>query len=184
VIDTRTKILVVLPFCILVAAVLLINAINLEHRILRPGQRQLLHFSPDESVLGVDKTDPVMDIAPILQTSLFNFDKAQISASGEVRRISENKSVSERIEYGVTSASVSRSFQREDVLPNLAGNNARVNPKLTFIVLNGRRSFAIVDDRLLHAGETTGGMTIQMIEKNRILIKDKTVRWIYMEEER
>ena len=73
-IDTRIKILAVLPFFIVVTAVLLINAIDLEHLILRPGQRQLLNFFPGESVMGIEKPDPVMNTATVIQTNLFNFE--------------------------------------------------------------------------------------------------------------
>ena len=163
-IDSRLKILAVLPVLIVVASALLVNVIDLEHLILRPGHRQLLNFSP--------------------QTNLLNFETDGKSSNADIRSMTQRKSVSAIIEYDVPSVSVSRPFQKEDVMTNEVSHNANINPKLTFVVLNGRRSFAILDDRLLHEGESTGGMTIQKIEKERILIKDKTLRWIYMEEER
>ena len=183
-INRRLKILAVLPFFIVAAAAFLINTIDLEHLTLRPEQRQLLNFSQGESEMGVEKPETLINTAPVIQTNLFNFERAEMSANADVTSMSQKNSVSERIDYGVPYASVSRPFQKEDVLPNRLSRDANVNPKLTFVVLNGRRSFAIFNDRLLHEGESTGGMTIQKIERNRILVKDKTVRWIHMEEDR
>jgi len=41
-----------------------------------------------------------------------------------------------------------------------------------------------VDDRIVHEGETVGGMTVKKIEKDKVLVQDKTLRWLSMEEKK
>lgn len=164
-IDTRLKTLAVLPFIMIVTAALLTSLIDLEHLILKPDQLLVLNFSPSESGMEIEKPDDAVNTASLIQTNFFSPDTDGESVTSDFSSMTQDKSV-------------------EDVLLNKVNHNAKVYPKLSLVVMNGKRSFAILDDRLLHEGDSINRMTIQRIEKDRILIKDKTLKWIYMEEER
>lgn len=56
--------------------------------------------------------------------------------------------------------------------------------ELTLLVFNGERSMAVINGAVVRRGETVEGMTVKRIEKDRVLVLDKNLRWIYMEGKR
>lgn len=172
--DSRLKIMAVLPFFIIIISVFMIKMIDLERLVLGNEQRQLLNFSPGESEMGIAKPAPAVKHSAVMQANFFSSETAVRDAS----------SLSEKIEHSIPDQPVRRPHQKEDIMPNNPGSDADAYPKLTFVVLNGERSIAIMGDRLLNEGESAGDMTVQRIEKDRVLVKDKSLRWIYMEEDK
>lgn len=56
--------------------------------------------------------------------------------------------------------------------------------ELTLLVFNGERSMAVISGAVVRRGDTVEGMTVKRIEKDRVLVLDENLRWIYMEGER
>lgn len=55
---------------------------------------------------------------------------------------------------------------------------------LTLAVANGGRSIAVLDGKVVREGDRAGAMTIKRIERDRVLVFDKNLRWIHMEGKR
>lgn len=52
---------------------------------------------------------------------------------------------------------------------------------LSMIVVSGKRKMAIIKGVLVREGDTFGNMKISKIEPERVLLKNKTERWLYLE---
>ena len=55
---------------------------------------------------------------------------------------------------------------------------------LTLVVFNGKQSLAVIDGEVVRTGEKTGRMTVERIEKDRVLVFDGRLKWLRMERER
>jgi hypothetical protein len=52
---------------------------------------------------------------------------------------------------------------------------------LSLIVISGKRKMAIIRGRIVREGDIVEGMKIAKIENERVLLKNKTERWLYLE---
>ena len=55
---------------------------------------------------------------------------------------------------------------------------------LTLVVFNGEQSVAVIDGEVVRTGEKAGKMTVEKIEKDRVLVFDGRLKWMHMERER
>jgi hypothetical protein len=55
---------------------------------------------------------------------------------------------------------------------------------LSLIVVSGNRKMAIIRGALVREGDSIEGMKIARIEPDRVLLKNKTERWIYLGKEK
>ncbi len=172
--DSRLKVLAVLPFVIIAASLILINRIDMGHLVIKTDQQKLLNFPVEESEMEIQKPEPVINYSSVKHANLFYPE----SNGKDAGMVSSKKA------HSVPDQSDNKPLQKENLQSIQPRYDAYVNPKLTFVVLNGDRSIAIMGERVLHEGDSVMGMTIQRIEKGRVLVKDKTLRWIYMEEEK
>lgn len=53
---------------------------------------------------------------------------------------------------------------------------------LTLIMIGEEKKIAIINGRVVREGDTIDGMKILKIEKDKILVKSKETKWLYMEE--
>ncbi len=53
---------------------------------------------------------------------------------------------------------------------------------LSLVVISDRNKMAVINGRLLKEGETVDGTKIAKIEPGRVLLKNKTTQWLYVEE--
>jgi hypothetical protein len=135
----------------------------------------MLQFSPDKSEMGIMQPDPVTKSVSLRSVNFFYPETNGEEAHSAVRR----------------EVPLSNTAQKQDAGPesNVASaeqdsNDPQRNPRLTFVVLNDKRSIAIVDDHVMHEGDSFGSITVRKIEQDRVLVGNKIVRWIYMEEEK
>ena len=178
--DTRLKVLAVLPLLLIVATLFTVSRIDLERFVLRPAERRMLHFSPDKSEMGIGR--PV---------NFFHSEATGKETHPVVKRAVPPGSVSQKQDTGpdlnvATTNQTDRkeTDRKENVTPEQDSDDTRKNLRLTFIVLNGGRSIAIVDDHVMHEGESMGSITVQKIEQDRVLVRDRILRWIYMEDKK
>jgi len=55
---------------------------------------------------------------------------------------------------------------------------------LSMIVVSGKQKMAVIRGVIVREGDDLDGMTIAKIELDRVLLRDKTERWIYLEKTR
>ena len=182
-IGVRLKILAVLPFCLILTTVFIVSRIDLERFVLKAGERKLLHFSPEKAEMEPDRVDPVTAGASLMHVNFFYSEKTGKDTYGRVTRVDQKTGVSQKQNEDIDSAAAGP-VQMGEVIPKQESDDVNKNRMLTFVVLNGKRSIAIVDDRIVHEGETVGGMTVKKIEKDKVLVQDKTLRWLSMEEKK
>jgi len=183
VIGVRLKILAVLPFCLILATVFIVSRIDLERFVLKAGERKLLYFSPEKTEMEPDRVDPVTAGASLMHVNFFYSEKTGKDTYGRVTRVDQKTGVSQKQNEDIDSAAAGP-VQMGEVIPKQESDAVNKNRMLTFVVLNGKRSIAIVDNRIVHEGETVGGMTVKKIEKDKVLVQDKTLRWLSMEEKK
>lgn len=53
--------------------------------------------------------------------------------------------------------------------------------KLSLVVISGKRKLAVIDGLLVREGDSVAGMKIAQIEHDRVLLKNKTAKWLYLE---
>ena len=182
-IDGRLKILAVFPFCLILATLFIVSRIDLERFVLRSDERELLHFSPEKAERGADRVDPIAAGASLMHVNFFYPKETGKDTFGRVTGVNQKTGVSQKENENMNPVAAAP-VQMREVIPKQGSHDVNKNPMLTFVVLNGKRSIAIVDDRIVHEGETMGGMTVKKIERDKVLVQDKTLRWLYMEEKK
>lgn len=186
-IGVRLKILAVLPFCLILATVFIVSRIDLERFVLKAGERRLLHFSPEKAEMEPDRVGPVTAGASLMHVNFFYSEETGKDTYGRVTRVDQKTGVSQKQNEDMDSAAAGP-VQMGEVIPKQEpkqeSDDVDKNRMLTFVVLNGTRSIAIVDDQIVHEGETVEGMTVKKIEKDKVLVQDKTLRWLSMEEKK
>ncbi len=65
---------------------------------------------------------------------------------------------------------------------DLVKENGYNDTGLSLIVISGRRKMAVMNGKLVKEGDSINGMKIARIEKERILLKNKSSQWIYLKE--
>jgi hypothetical protein len=58
------------------------------------------------------------------------------------------------------------------------------NRALSLIVISGEKRMAIIGGVLVKEGDMINGIKIAKIETNRVLLKNKSLKWIYLEKEK
>lgn len=149
--------LVALPFLLVAAAVFGAHAVDFEELVFSPTELRVLHFSPETIEVRV---------APRKQKAVARAAVGARSLTGLFRAGS-----------GFAKTGPYASHPGSTALDPLA-------VKVSFIMLGGagsHGSLAIVNDELVAEGGTVGGMLVKRIEEDKVLLKGKETRWIYME---
>ena len=182
--DARLKILAVLPLLLIMAVLFAVSRIDLERFVLRPAERRMLQFSPDKSEMGIMQLVPVN--VSLRSVNFFYPETNGEEAHSVVRREIPLSSAAQKQDAGPKShvAATDQTDRKEKASPGQDNEDPQKNPRLTFVVLNDKRSIAIVDDHVMHEGDSFGSITLRKIEQNRVLVGNKILRWIYMEEEK
>ncbi|MBI5100031.1 MAG: hypothetical protein HZB30_12445 [Nitrospirae bacterium] len=63
------------------------------------------------------------------------------------------------------------------IVPEIEYNDSN----LSLIVVTGKRKMAIIRGILVREGDSIEGMKVAKIEADRVLLKNKTERWLYLE---
>lgn len=189
-IDIRLKILAVLPFFIVLATVFIVSRVDLERFVLKAGERRLLHFSPEKNEMEINRPGQITVNPYLKHVNFFYNEPAGKNTYLAVKRVDQQTAGYPKKDsntYSIVNGAEqieNKSDMKKEAFLKQDSNDTEKNPTLTFIVLNGTHSIAIVNDRVLHEGETVGSMTVTKIEKDKVLVRDKTLRWIYMEGEK
>src|SRR3972149_6209262 len=154
--DARLKILAVLPLLLIMAVLFAVSRIDLERFVLRPAERRMLQFFPDKSEMGIMQPDPVTKNVSLRSVNFFYPEANGEEAHSAVRREGPLVSVAQKQDAGPKSNVASAGQDSHD---------PQGNPRLTFVVLNDRRSIAIVDDPVMHEGDSFGRITVRKIEQ-------------------
>ena len=72
---------------------------------------------------------------------------------------------------------VRKSPSKRDLAPQIDYNVKNVS----LIVITDKKKMAIIEGRVLKEGDSIDGMKIARIEPGRVLLKNKTAQWLYME---
>jgi hypothetical protein len=94
-------------------------------------------------------------------------ERQEISASSEIK-----------IPFHFSSAA-REEIQAKDV--SIVTDTDYNDGMLSLIVVSGKRKMAIIRGVLVREGDIIGGMVISKIEPERVLLKNKTERWLYLE---
>lgn len=158
----RFFILATLPFLLIGAALFGARAIDFEELVFTPNELKVLYFTPETIEVRL-KRDEGAPGAGVLskrwsKAAFFYFmdGEADAAAAGKA---------------------VARAQGAEDAPDPLA-------MKVSFIMLNKKGSLAIVNNSVVAEGETLDGVLVKRIEEERVLLKGKESRWVYMEGER
>lgn len=75
-------------------------------------------------------------------------------------------------------------FDFADVKPFHVNNEPhgiqKSEASVSLIVISGKEKMAVIDGRTVKEGDIVGGMKIAKIESDRILLKDRSSRWLYI----
>ncbi len=149
-----------LPFFLIPAAFFASMKIDPVWTALSPQERTLFDYAPEEDrIIGL-KTDEQPKEAFVMDAGFFKVKKK-----------------------GGTNAKVIREDRGTTVKKDGSGKKGGA-AELTLLVFNGERSMAVINGAVVRRGDTVEGMTVKRIEKDRVLVLDKNLRWIYMEGER
>lgn len=146
-------ILAALPFLLVAAAVFGARAVNFEELVFSPVQRRVLYFTPETiEVRAVRATRRAVSGAAASARNMASLFSGGGAAGGFT---------------GVRTGSMAADPLAMEV---------------SFIMKGGAgRGLAIVNDELVAEGDTVGGMLVKRIEEDKVLLKGKETRWVYME---
>jgi hypothetical protein len=82
------------------------------------------------------------------------------------------------IDFGTTGTS--QGVLTYDALNSLEGYNDK--DVLSLIVISDNNKMAIIKGFVVKEGDNIGGIKVIKIERNRVLLKDNTTKWIYLRE--
>lgn len=184
--DARLKMLAVLPLLLILAVLFTVSRIDLERFVLRPAERRMLQFSPEKSEMGIMQPAPVTKYVSLRSVDFLYPDTTGKETHSAVRREAPQVSAAKKQDVRMEShvAETEQTDSKENAPPGQDSDDPQENPRLTFVVLNERRSIAIMDDHVMHEGDSFGNITVRKIEQDRVLVGTKRLRWIYMEEEK
>lgn len=144
-------ILAALPFLLVAAAFFGARSVDFEELVFSPVERRVLHFSPETIEVRIKR----------------GAQKAFSDAS-----------------------SITGFFRTGRVLTEPGGRGvltggAALDPlamQVSFIMRGGGiGNLAIVNNELVIEGDTVSGMLVKRIEEDKVLLKGKETRWVYME---
>jgi len=156
VVTKKFIILAALPFLLVAAAFFGARSVDFEELVFSPLERRVLHFSPETIEVRIKNG----------------------------ARMAGSKAISDL-------RSVTGFFRAGKVITEGGGRGvllggAAIDPlamKVSFIMRGGSGSgnLAIVNNELVIEGDTIGGMLVKRIEEDKVLLKGKEMRWVYME---
>lgn len=76
-----------------------------------------------------------------------------------------------------SAAAEQKDVKESDLVPEIDYNDK----SLSLIVISGERKMAIINGNPLKEGDIVDGMKIARIEPGRVLLKNKSSRWLYLE---
>jgi hypothetical protein len=150
--NKRLIILTALPFLLVAAAVFGARAVNFEDLVFSPIERRVLNFTPETiEVRAVRATRMAASGAKASARNMASLFGGGRGAGG----------------YSVRTGSMATDPLAMEV---------------SYIMKGGAgRGLAIVNDELVSEGDTVGGMLVKRIEEDKVLLKGKETRWVYME---
>ncbi|MDP2688760.1 MAG: hypothetical protein Q8P48_01485 [Deltaproteobacteria bacterium] len=153
--------LVALPFVLATGAFFGARAIDFEELVLKPSELKLLYFAPETVEVSLpreDKTRKADALSERYRKADFFYFRDESPKAGEA----------------------------EAWTPQAAAYAAAdpLAAKVSLIILNGKGNLAIVGNTVVMEGDTVGGMLVKRIEEDKVLLKGKDSRWVYMEGKR
>lgn len=155
----RFIILAVLPFLLVGAAFFGARAINFEEVIFKPNELRMLYFTPEIVEVNVRR------------------DESSIKAEALSKR--RRKADIFYLGDGPTKADAAHAAVEKQVLAHTTEDLLAM--KVSLIILNGRGNLAIVNNRVVIEGDTVSGMLVKRIDQDKVLLKGKEAKWVYME---
>jgi hypothetical protein len=158
---TRFVILVTFPFLLIGAAFFGARAIDFEELVFTPNELKLLYFTPDTVEVRLRRDDGAL----------------------KARVLSKRRSMGDFFYFtGVDGAAVAGKTPVGRQRAQQAADPLALNVSL--IMLDKKGALAIVNNRLVMEGDTFDGVLVKRIEADRVLLKGKESRWVYMEGKR
>ncbi|MFQ5736712.1 MAG: hypothetical protein ACE5GY_07600 [Thermodesulfobacteriota bacterium] len=151
--NNRFMILALIPFVLAAAAFFGARAFDFEEMVLRPNEIRVLHFAPETVEVRIRR--------------------------GAVRKAGLAKDRHRRADLFYTTGPAAGYGAAPEVEAVEAPDPFAM--KVSFIMLNGGGSRAIVNNTLVMEGDTVGGLLVRRIEHDKVLLKGKETRWVYME---
>ena len=155
----RFNILVSLPFILIIAACFGTKAVSFEKYIFTPNELRLLYFTPEAYELRLDAKEETRKDGFLSKTY------------GKVKLIDfRKKSVSQKTVRGAK-----KTVRKKKAPPAT---------QVSLIIFDKLGSLAIVNDRIVKEGDTVGGMIVKTIEEERVFLKGRQTKWVYLKEKR
>ncbi len=152
-IDTRTKILIASPIVLIIILAISANYLNLEQWLKADMQR------------GMEGGIQQLEITPS------DIAKRQAQDTYAV------KDLKGPIEF-VAAPAAFPAEALDKIAPQAVD---RLEGGISLIVIGEKKRMAIIKGAVVNEGDNVEGVRIVKIEPNRVLVKDKTTKWLYME---
>ncbi len=94
-------------------------------------------------------------------------DSPMVSVSGEIKSPIEFLAAPAELDQG----------KKDDIVAEISYNDS----DLSLIVVSGARKMAIIKGLLVREGDSIDSLKIAAIEPDRVLIKNKTEKWLHLE---
>lgn len=157
--DLRLKIFAALPFFMIAAAYFGAVRLNPDWAVLTPAEQTLLDFTPEDAVIPQVKRERASQNTLLKDIDIF----------GSLRSAMKYNTGDDLSTNGA---------------PAGEGKADKAPGGLTLAISNGGRSMAILNGMAVREGERVGAMTVKRIERDKVLVFDKNLRWIHMEGKR
>ena len=162
--DKKTKKLIVFPVILIIILMLIANSVNLRSKLFYLLLKGELSESEIQILQGVKQL-------PVQSTPADIRIKQQ-------QRIYITKELGSPIDFK-SPAPAGGSFppvSLEELVPQTGGKDM-----INLIVVSDKIRMAVIKGVVVKEGERINGMTIARIEHDRVLLKNKTSQWLYME---
>jgi hypothetical protein len=150
--DNKTKILIVFPPILIIILIFVANFIPFKGELSKT-ERQMLEFTPSDIMIKDDKHPT---------------ERRAVHVGREFKNPLDFDS------YGIVGDSPPSPVEG-DLVSGIDYNNG-----LSLIVISGKSKMAIINGIVAKEGDIINGMRIVKIEPNRVLVKNKTMQWLYL----
>jgi hypothetical protein len=155
--DNKTKILIFFPFVLVIILAVTANYIPFD-RGLSATEESVSRFRPANiAIKEIQRIDSVPDIKGPLD---FNYSAAGNSSPPDNDLVSDH-------DLGLNNKSTDLNKSDDKVL--------------SLIIISGGNRSAIIKGVPVKEGDTIADMKIVKIQHDRVLLKDKTLKWMYLE---
>ncbi|MBI4687193.1 MAG: hypothetical protein HY756_05370 [Nitrospirae bacterium] len=152
-IDNKTKILIASPIVLIIILAIIANYLNLEQWLKADTQR------------GMESGIQQLEVTP----------------SDITKRQAQNAYAVKDLKGPIEFAAAPAAFPGE-ALDKVAPQAVdRLEGGISLIVIGEKKRMAIIKGAVIKEGDSIDGVRIVKIEPNRVLVKDKTTKWLYME---